>query len=86
MDSLLGIHAAVNPPYPENALTPYEAVRMFTADAAKCSFQGDRKGTLEVGKQGDLVLLAEDPMTVPDHIKDIKVLLTVHKGEIVYRG
>lgn len=40
----------------------------------------------EVGKQGDLVLLAEDPMTVPDHIKDIKVLLTVHNGEIVYRG
>ena len=86
MDALFGIHAAVNQPYPENSLTPYEAVRMYTADAAKCSYRFDRKGTLTVGKQGDLVLLGADPMAVdPRTIKDIPVLETIYKGETVYQ-
>ncbi len=87
MDALLGIHAAVNQPYPENAVTPYEAVRMYTLDAAKTSFMEDQKGSLAPGKQGDLVILAEDPMAAdPRTIKDIKVLATVHKGKVVYEG
>ena len=86
MDALFGIHAAVNPPYPENAITPYEAVRMYTADAAKCTYRFEQKGTLTVGKQGDLVLLSADPMAVdPRTIKDIQVLETIHKGETVYQ-
>ena len=87
MDSLFGIHAAVNQPYPENSITPYEAVRMYTADAAKVAFEGDKKGTITPGKQGDIVMLAADPMAVdPRTIKDIKVLMTVRKGEIVYKA
>lgn len=87
MDSLLGIHAAVNQPYPENSVTPYEAVRMYTIDAAKCCFEEDTKGSIEVGKQGDIVMLSADPMKVdPLTIKDIKVLTTVHKGDIVYKA
>lgn len=85
MNSLFGIHAAVNQPYPENALTPYEAVRIYTADAAKCAYRFDKKGTLTVGKQGDLVILEADPMTVdPRTIKDIRVLETIYKGKTVY--
>lgn len=87
MDSLLGIHAAVNQPYPENAVTPYEAVRMYTQDAAKLCFMQDRKGTLKAGKQGDLVVLSDDPMACdPRKIRDIKVLTTVYKGRIVYEA
>ncbi|MGI6152147.1 MAG: amidohydrolase [Christensenellales bacterium] len=87
MDALLGIHAAVNQPYPENAITPYEAVRMFTIDAAKVCFLDDQKGSLKVGKQGDLAVLSDDPMTCdPRKIRDIKVLTTVYKGRIVYEG
>ncbi|MGI6151561.1 MAG: amidohydrolase, partial [Christensenellales bacterium] len=87
MDALLGIHAAVNQPYPENAVTPYEAVRMYTIDAAKVSFMEDTKGSLKVGKQGDLVVLSDDPMTVhPKKIRDIKVLATIHKGKVVFEG
>jgi len=85
MDALLGIHAAVNPPYPENALTPYEAVRMYTSDAARVAFEEDRKGKISVGMQGDLVVLDADPMTIDSQkIKDIKVLYTIHKGEIIF--
>ena len=87
MDSLLGIHSAVNPPYPENAVTPYEAVRMYTIDGARCGFEEDRKGSLKVGKQADLVVLAEDPMTVdPTAIKDIRILMTIRRGTVIFEA
>ena len=87
LDSLLGIHAAVNQPYPENSVTPYEAVRMYTLDAARCGWEEDKKGSLKVGKQADMVVLAEDPMAVaPATLKDIKVLKTIRRGEIVYEA
>lgn len=85
MDSLLGIHAAVNQPYPENSVTPYEAVRMYTSEGARCGWEDDYKGKLIAGMQADMVILDADPMTVnPKTIKDIKVLGTVRKGKLVY--
>ncbi|MBE5956941.1 MAG: amidohydrolase [Lachnospiraceae bacterium] len=85
MDALLGIHAAVNPPYPENAATPYEAVRMYTSDAAKNAWEDSYKGKLIPGMQADMVILDADPMTVnPQTIKDIRILGTVRKGKLVY--
>jgi predicted amidohydrolase YtcJ len=87
MDALLGIHAAVNPPYPENALTAYEALRMYTSDASRVAFEDDRKGKIRIGLQGDLVILGGDPLTVDSkRIKDIKILFTIHKGKIIYQG
>lgn len=87
MDAMLGIHAAVNPPYPENAVTPFEAVRMYTSEAARCGFEDDVKGKLIPGMQADMVVLAADPMAVNPHtIKDIKILGTVRKGKLVYEN
>ena len=87
MDAMLGIHAAVNPPYPENAVTPYEAVRMYTSDGAKNAWEDGWKGKLVEGMQADMVILEADPMTVnPQTIKDIKILGTVRKGRLVYNN
>ncbi len=87
MDSIFGIHAAVNQPYPENSITPYEAVRMYTIDAAKVTWQDHIKGSLEIGKHGDMVILDRDPLnTDPKTIKDIKVLKTIHKGDVVFEA
>lgn len=87
MNALLGIHSAVNQPYPENAVTPYEAVRMYTTDGAKCGWEDDHKGQLKEGMRADMVILAEDPMTTdPRTIKDIKILGTVRKGNLVYNN
>lgn len=87
LDALLGIHAAVNQPYPENSVTPYEAVRMYTSEGARCGWEEDYKGKLIPGMQADLVILDADPMTVnPQAIKDIKVLGTIRKGDLVYEG
>ncbi|MBQ9827435.1 MAG: amidohydrolase [Lachnospiraceae bacterium] len=87
MDVMLGIHSAVNQPYPENSVTPYEAVRMYTYDGAKCGWEDDIKGRLLPGLQADMVVLDDDPMTCdPRILKDIKILMTVRKGDIVYRN
>ena len=73
-DPLAGIQAAVNHPNPSQRVSVREAVAMFTATAAWSAFEEDTKGTLELGKLADLVVLEEDPFTVPaDRIKDIGI-------------
>jgi predicted amidohydrolase YtcJ len=70
---------------PDERITPFEALRAITADAAWQNFEEDRKGTLETGKLADLVMLSEDPMAVdPMRIKDIQVLQTIKEGRTVY--
>jgi predicted amidohydrolase YtcJ len=70
---------------PEERITPFEAFRAITADAAWQSFEEDRKGTLEMGKLADFVVLSDDPLRVdPMAIKDIHVLQTIKEGEAVY--
>ena len=62
-----------------------QALRMMTIDAAKFSFDEERKGSIEVGKLGDLVMLSDDLLTIqPDRIRDITPLMTVIGGEVVF--
>ena len=70
---------------PEQRITPFEALRAITADAAWQVFEEKRKGTLEVGKLADLVILSADPLAVdPMNIKDIKVQETIKEGATVF--
>jgi len=70
---------------PEHRITPFEALRAITADAAWQNFEEDRKGTLEAGKLADMVVLSGDPLAVePMKIKDIQVLKTIKEGENIY--
>lgn len=62
-----------------------DALKAATIHAAYQNFEEDLKGSLEVGKYADLVILAEDPLSVdPDHIKDIEISETVFRGQTVY--
>jgi predicted amidohydrolase YtcJ len=71
---------------PEQAITPYEALRAVTADAAWQYFEEDRKGTIEESKLADFVILSDDPLSVdPMSIKNIQVLQTIKEGETVWR-
>jgi len=64
-----------------------EALRAVTLDAAYGYFEEDRKGSISVGKQADLVVLARDPRTVPSgEIDGIGVLETFARGRTVYRA
>lgn len=66
-------------------ITPLEGLRSLTIDAAyEHRTEGDR-GSIEVGKLGDLVVLDANPLEVDvEAIKDIAVLRTVKRGVTVY--
>jgi uncharacterized lipoprotein YbaY len=69
----------------DQRITAFEALRAITADAAWQYFEEDRKGTLEVGKLADLVVLTADPLAIdPLEIADIQVLETIKEGQTVY--
>ena len=87
MDTLFGIQAALHQAYPENSVTPYEALRMYTIDAAKTCFDQERKGSLKIGKAGDITVLAGNPLTADRReIASIPVLYTIKDGTIVYQA
>ena len=57
----------------------------YTKNAAYSSFDENIKGTLELGKLADFVILSEDLMVIqPNKIKDVKVLETYIGGRKVY--
>ena len=63
-----------------------EALSTVTANAARGAFEERVKGTIEVGKLGDLVLLGADPLKeAPDQIGKIPVSATVVGGAVVYQ-
>lgn len=71
---------------PEERVTPYQALRAVTANAAWQIKEDRTKGSLEVGKLADLVILERNPLTVdPATIKDIAVLETIKEGRTIFR-
>lgn len=70
---------------PQQGLTPLEALRLFTCEAAHLQFEEGEKGTLAAGKRADLAVLSANPLTVrPDRIAAIEVLRTVVGGRVVH--
>ena len=71
--------------FPEERVTVYEALKMYTKNAAYVSLEGDKKGTIEAGKLADFVILDTDVFrTAPEKIKDIRVVKTYLGGKLVY--
>jgi predicted amidohydrolase YtcJ len=72
---------------PEFRLSPEEALRAVTSDAAWQTFDEHRKGSIEVGKLADFTILAENPLTIPPaRIREIQVNEVVIGGESVFRA
>ncbi|MFJ4657553.1 amidohydrolase [Nocardia sp. NPDC088792] len=62
------------------------ALDSLTRNAAYQYFEEDRKGTIETGKQADLVVLSVNPLELPEpevleSWDDVRVLETVRRGE-----
>lgn len=71
--------------YPEERMTREEALRSYTTWAAYGAFEEHLKGSIEVGKLADFIIIDRDIMLCPeDAIKDTCVLQTVVGGETVY--
>ncbi len=71
--------------FPEEALTREQAIRLYTINNAYITHEEKKKGSLEVGKLGDLILIDRDVLTCP--VKDVagtQVLMTVVGGKVVW--
>ncbi|GAC14024.1 amidohydrolase [Aliiglaciecola lipolytica] len=92
IDPMFGLYTAVNRLSRSGnvigeaqRVSPYQALKAITANAAYQLFEEDTKGTLEQGKQANLVILNDNPLTVdPLTLKDIVVMKTVKAGQTVY--
>lgn len=90
---LEGIQAAVTPRASagggvstQHVISLAEALRMFTLGGAYASFEESNKGSVTEGKLADLVVLDQDPFTVPaGELSSIAVELTVLGGKIAYQ-
>ncbi|MET3317579.1 UNVERIFIED_ORG: putative amidohydrolase YtcJ [Peribacillus simplex] len=89
---LLGIHVAVNRRSQfgseigvAQSISVMEAIKLYTWNGAYASFEEDIKGSIEVGKLADFVVLTDSILKVnPLHIKDLQVESTIIDGEILY--
>jgi len=96
LNPMLGLYAAVtrrtldekNPNgwIPEQKISVEDAIRCYTINSAYASFEENIKGSIEVGKLADLVVLSENILEIdPVRIKDVEVEMTVFDGKIIYQ-
>jgi predicted amidohydrolase YtcJ len=70
---------------PEERITRVEALKTHTIWGAYAEFTEKSKGSIEVGKLGDVVVVDRDLLTCPeDQIKAIEPVMTVLGGKLVY--
>ena len=95
-----GLHSAItrrdkqlqpaNGWYPEQRMTPEEALRAYTAWAAYASFQEKETGVLASGRWADLTVMDIDPMKIgatdPGVLLNGKIRMTMVGGKVVYNS
>jgi predicted amidohydrolase YtcJ len=70
----------------DERVSPYMALKSMTDWAAYQYFEDQHKGTITQGKLADLVILDQNPLTVPSReIKNIQVLATYKEGNLIYQ-
>jgi len=73
--------------YPAQKMTREQALYSYTMANAIAAFQEKDKGSLEVGKYADIVILSNDLMNCKDEeIKNTKVVTTIVGGKVKYKG
>jgi len=71
--------------HPEQALSRKEAIRFYTVNNAYLLFQEKETGSIESGKQADLVVLDTDLLNCPvNEIRNARVLQTYVAGKLVF--
>jgi len=73
--------------WPEQALTAYQMLEIYTKNVAYQNYMEELIGTIEVGKKADLVVLSDNILTIePAEISETQVVYTISDGRIVYEG
>jgi len=72
---------------PDQRVDVMTALKAMTIWPAWQQFEEDDKGSIEVGKIADFVILSDDPTAVdPETLADLRVLATIKDGEVVYEA
>jgi predicted amidohydrolase YtcJ len=70
---------------PGEAISVGQALRLLTTEAAYAGFEERKRGSLELGKLADMIIVSDDPYHVPAHALDqIKVDTTIVGGDVVF--
>lgn len=87
LDAFFGINAAVNAYKPYRRVTLDDALKMYTKNAAWAAHQENIKGSLEPGKQADMIIVDKNPYEVIGCIDRsvINVEETYVRGRQVYK-
>ena len=85
IDPLEGIHDAVN--FGASSITVDQAVAAYTIGSAYAEFQDKEKGTIEVGKLADIVMLSSDIFKVErSTIRNSRIEMTIVNGRVVFES
>ena len=92
LNQLFTIHTAVNRLSrsgqtigADERISPLEALEAITIDGARLYGEASNKGSIEVGKLADLVVLSANPLTAPPAtIETIRVEETIKDGKTVW--
>ena len=72
---------------PEQRITRHDAIRLYTANNAYITFTEKEKGSMEVGKLADLIVLDRDILECPvEEVKQIQVERTYLGGKLVHEA
>ncbi len=96
LDPRLGLYAAVTRElpgggpaggwHPAEKLSVEKAIEMYTLGSAYAEFQEKVKGSIQVGKLADLVVMEKDLITIrKKEILSVPVAMTILDGKIVFR-
>ncbi len=85
LNPMLGVYGAKTHTHAFQRLEVYEAIKLFTLNAAAIGFEEHLKGSIEAGKYADFAVMSENPFTVPpEEIQNIIVAMTILDGTVAY--
>jgi len=86
-DPIQGIWAACNHYVPGQSLSVQEALNLYTRNAARGSFDERERGSLEVGKRADMIILNRNPLALaPADLRSLKVEQLLLEGKPYVAG
>ncbi len=72
--------------FPDERVSIEDAIRAYTLNTAYANFEEKSKGSIEVGKLGDLTVLSKNLLKVtPKELLTTDVLFTIVDGKVVYQ-
>ena len=92
-NQILGIHNAVNRKTESGRvlgehqrISVMEAIKAVTINGAYQYFEEDIKGSIEVGKLADIIIVDKNPLTIPaEELETIQVLETIKEGKSIFK-